>query len=39
VFETHLDAIVAAFGEADRVEVRSNQIVAWSRKTPDHDQN
>ncbi|TCK00844.1 DUF5615 family PIN-like protein [Nocardia alba] len=38
VFETHLDAIVTAFGSADRVEVRPTQIVAWARRTPDQAQ-
>lgn len=39
VFETHLDAIVAAFDAADRVEVRPTQIVAWQRRTPDQPRN
>lgn len=33
VFEAHLDIIVEAFGDADRVEVRPTQIVAWPRKS------
>ncbi|WP_206045781.1 DUF5615 family PIN-like protein [Nocardia mangyaensis] len=31
VFETHLESIVAAFDDADRVEIRPTQIVAWPR--------
>ncbi len=38
VFEKHLDTIVAAFDDADRVEVRPTQIVAWQRRIPDRDQ-
>ncbi|MFE1595442.1 DUF5615 family PIN-like protein [Nocardia sp. NPDC058705] len=37
VFETHLDSIVAAFDDADRVEIRPTQIVAWQRTTPEQD--
>lgn len=31
-FDAHLEVIVAAFENADRVEIRENQIVAWTRK-------
>jgi predicted nuclease of predicted toxin-antitoxin system len=31
-FDVHLEVIVAAFENADRVEIRENQIVAWTRK-------
>jgi predicted nuclease of predicted toxin-antitoxin system len=34
-FDTHLDVIVAAFEDADRVEIRAIQIVAWTRKSPE----
>lgn len=37
VFETHLESIVAAFDDADRVEVRPTQIVAWPRTTRTQD--
>ena len=38
-FDAHLEVIVAAFENADRVEVRATQIVAWTRTTavPDGD--
>ena len=36
-FDVHLDVIVAAFEDADRVEMRATQIVAWTRKPPETD--
>ncbi|WP_369374378.1 DUF5615 family PIN-like protein [Promicromonospora sp. Populi] len=36
-FDVHLDVIVAAFEDADRVEMRATQIVAWTRKSPETD--
>lgn len=36
-FEAHLDVIVAAFDDADRVEMRTTQIVAWTRKPSETD--
>lgn len=37
-FDVHLEVIVAAFEDADRVEIRATQIVAWTRKTLETDE-
>jgi predicted nuclease of predicted toxin-antitoxin system len=36
-FDTHLEVIVAAFEEADRVEIQAIRIVAWTRKPLETD--
>lgn len=32
MFERHLDSVVAAYAQADRVEIHETQIIAWSRE-------